>query len=83
MHASQAWAKLVGHEAQVSPRLVFDDERIESLVMAPPQTRDELRERLGWRDLVVGDLTWSWLRGALAMRFDGGTPFLAPIDTSS
>lgn len=83
MHASQAWAKLVGHEVQVSPRLVFDDERIESLVMAPPQTREELRQRLGWRDLVVGDLTWSWLRGASAMRFDGGTPFLTTIDSTS
>ena len=67
----ECYAQALGREGSWASDLVLPRRLIESLATRPPRRREELTERLGWRDELVGDQLWAGMAGEVALGLDG------------
>lgn len=70
----EALLEVTGAAEHFGSRLVLPRARLDALVARPPATREELAERLGWRDELIGDTWWQASRGELALSLVDGVP---------
>ena len=72
----QVWGAAIGERERFAPGLLLPRELTDQLALVPPKSREQLADRLGWREPVVGAALADALAGEVTVRLSDGDVIL-------